>query len=68
MNYDEYLLAYKNIILLNASKNGWSIYKSDDNNYYLYKQKTEKEIFNLEKDITILHKYPYDIKTILKKN
>lgn len=65
MNFNDYLLEYKYYILLNAHKKGWKIYKKDDNIFYLYKSKTKKEIFNLEYDISILHKKPYDIKKIL---
>ena len=67
MNFDEYLLLYKYYILLNADKKGWSIYKKDNNIFYLYKKKTKNENFNLKDDMSVLHKKPYDIEKILNE-
>ena len=68
MNSEEYLSIYKYYVLLNANKNGWSIYKKDDGAFYLYKKKEKKEKFNLKYDISILHSKPFNIEKILKEN
>lgn len=56
-----YLKKYKNNILFNASKEGWDIYKKSDNIFFLIKKKDKNEIFDLESDIILLHKGPFNI-------
>ena len=67
MDIEEYQSIYKYLILLNAGKKGWSIYKKDDNIFYLYKEKNKLDKFDLKYDINLLHKEPYNIKKILKE-
>ena len=62
---DNILKEYKNIILYNAFKDGWSIYKKDDNRFFLVKKKQKNEKFNLENDIILLHK---DVSNLNKQN
>ena len=67
MDNEEYQSIYKYLILLNANKKGWSIYKKDNNVFYLYKKKSRNEFFNLKYDIASLHKGTDDIKKIINK-
>ncbi len=67
MNFDNYLLKYKYYILFNANENGWEIYKKDENIYYLRKKKIKNEKFELDYEISIFHKQPFDIEKKLKE-
>ena len=68
MNYEEYVLRYKYFILINAIQKGWEIHRKNKNIYYLKKEKKENEEFNLEYEITLFHKEPFNIKKILNQN
>jgi len=67
MNYEEYVLRYKYFILINAIQKGWEIHRKNKNIYYLRKEKKENEEFNLEYEITLFHKEPFNIKKILNQ-
>jgi len=67
MDNEEYQSIYKYLILLNANKKGWSIYKKDNNVFYLYKKKSRNEFFNLKYEIDTLNKSHYDIEKIINK-
>ena len=67
MSFDEYKNIYKYLILLNADRNGWSIYKKNTKVFYLYKRKDNNEKFDLKNDISILHTKPFDVKEIVKQ-
>ena len=58
---------YKNLILYNAHKNGWDIYKYGDT-YYLKKIKKNKyDKLNLEKLLKKIHVYPINIEKEMDK-
>ena len=67
MSIEDCILKYKYLVLLNANKNGWSIYKKNNNIFYLRKKKEKNERFSLEQDISLIHNEPNNLKKIFRK-